>query len=106
MLVAKRRVAQNKKSRRGRIPSGIRPRRLTRQPASRHSRVAFCFVIRQFRWKAMRDGPQGLPTKWIIRPWAKKSRGPIRIRSRSSAVFSGIGLSSSAPEKGKPLIDA
>jgi hypothetical protein len=40
---------KQKKSRRGRTPLGIRPRRLTRQLAPRHSRVALHLVIRRLR---------------------------------------------------------
>jgi len=40
-------VAKNEKSRRGGTPQGVRPRRLTLQPASRQSRVALYLVIRQ-----------------------------------------------------------
>ena len=41
---------KNEKSRRGGTPEGIPPRRLTRQRAPRHSRVALYLVIRQLRW--------------------------------------------------------
>ena len=48
---------QRKKSRRGGIPAGIRPRRPTRQPASRARRVALCLVFRPFAcWFPFYDG--------------------------------------------------
>jgi hypothetical protein len=45
---ASERRTSPKKSRRGRTPESIRPRRLTRQRAPRHGRVALRLVIRQF----------------------------------------------------------
>ena len=49
------RCTGNKKSRRDGTPEGIRPRRLTRQRAPRHGRVALYLVIRRFRWEAASD---------------------------------------------------
>ena len=53
---------KNKKSRRARTPSGIRPRRLTRQRAPRFDRVALHLVIRLLGWRSRdpfsRNSPQ------------------------------------------------
>src|SRR4051795_2884945 len=40
-------VPTEQKSRRGGTPQGIQPRRLTRQRAPQHSRVALCLVVRR-----------------------------------------------------------
>ena len=49
---------RKQKSRRGGTPEGIRPRRLTRQRAPRHGRVALYLVIRQLRWKVATNAPR------------------------------------------------
>src|SRR4029077_17637564 len=50
-------TASNKKSRRGGTPWGVRPRRLTRQRASRHGRVALRLVNRLRKHRS--DGAKG-----------------------------------------------
>jgi hypothetical protein len=47
LLVATLPHSKRKKSRRGQIPSGIQPRRLTRQRGPRHCRVTLRLVIRR-----------------------------------------------------------
>jgi hypothetical protein len=68
-------VAKNEKSRRGRTPVGIRPRRLTRQRAPQSSRVALHLVIRQTSGRSLAHVHYRSRRSFILRFAVRKTRG-------------------------------
>ena len=82
-MVAAPLVAKNKKSRRGRTPEGIQPRRLTLQQTSRHVRVVLQLVVRQFRWSIATHCVR-LPTATVRGSWAKARGLSMRFWPQSA----------------------
>ena len=78
-------ASKNEKSRRGRTPGGIRPRRLTRQRAPRQRRVALYLVIRQLRIDFWRSPAQTAIAPQHIIVWRAPGKARQRIANRVPA---------------------